>query len=108
VRKDIVRPEQATFAGDDAYRFRHILIREAAYDAFPKASRAELHELFAGWLEERPAQLVEHDEIVGYHLEQAVQYRKELGTDQADIAAAAAASLQRASRAAPPSGGLHC
>jgi len=24
VRKDIVRPDQATFAGDDAFRFRHL------------------------------------------------------------------------------------
>ena len=33
--------------GDDAFRFRHLLIRDAAYDALPKAARAELHERFA-------------------------------------------------------------
>jgi class 3 adenylate cyclase/tetratricopeptide (TPR) repeat protein len=78
VRKDIVRPEQPTFAGEDAYRFRHILIRDAAYDALPKATRAELHERFAAWLDER-GDLVEQEEIVGYHLEQAHRYRAELG-----------------------------
>lgn len=89
VRKDLVRPEQATFAGDDAYRFRHILIRDAAYDALPKASRAELHERFAGWLEEHAAELVERDEILGYHLEQAFHYRTELGpTDERSLALA--------------------
>ncbi len=45
----------------------------------PKASRADLHERFAGWLDARGGDLVEHDEIVGYHLEQAFRYREELG-----------------------------
>jgi len=79
VRKDLVRPEQSILAGDDAYRFRHLLIRDAAYEALPKATRAALHERFAGWLEDHAPQLVELDEILGYHLEQAFRYRAELG-----------------------------
>jgi class 3 adenylate cyclase/tetratricopeptide (TPR) repeat protein len=79
VRKELVRPETAQFVGDDAYRFRHILIRDAAYDALPKATRAELHESFADWLEQHGDELVERDEILGYHLEQAYRYRAELG-----------------------------
>ena len=51
VRKELIRPERAQLAGDDGFRFRHLLIRDAAYDALPKASRADLHERFAGWLE---------------------------------------------------------
>ena len=39
-----------TFAGEDAFRFRHVLIRNAAYDGLPKQVRAELHERFADWL----------------------------------------------------------
>ncbi len=79
VRKELVRPDRATLPGEDAYRFRHQLIRDAAYDAVPKASRAVLHERFASWLGERGNDLVERDEIVGYHLEQAYRYRAELG-----------------------------
>jgi class 3 adenylate cyclase/tetratricopeptide (TPR) repeat protein len=79
VRKDLVRPESAQLAGEDGYRFRHLLIRDAAYEALPKATRAELHERFATWLETRGAELVELEEIVGYHLEQAFRYRGELG-----------------------------
>jgi class 3 adenylate cyclase/tetratricopeptide (TPR) repeat protein len=79
VRKDLVRPERAVLADDDAYRFRHLLIRDTAYEALPKAVRAQLHERFALWLEEHGAALVELDEIVGYHLEQAYRYRGELG-----------------------------
>jgi class 3 adenylate cyclase/tetratricopeptide (TPR) repeat protein len=79
VRKELVRPERAQLRGDDAYRFRHLLIRDAAYEALPKAVRAELHERFADWLEKRGGDLVELDEILGYHLEQAHRYRVELG-----------------------------
>ena len=50
VRKELVRPDQPQFAGEDAFRFRHVLIRDAAYDALPKATRAALHERFADWL----------------------------------------------------------
>jgi class 3 adenylate cyclase/tetratricopeptide (TPR) repeat protein len=82
VRKELVRPDRAQLAGDDAYRFRHLLIRDAAYDALPKATRAELHERFAGWLEKHGVGLIELDEVLGYHLEQASRYRLELG--QAD------------------------
>jgi class 3 adenylate cyclase/tetratricopeptide (TPR) repeat protein len=79
VRKDLVRPEQPLLPDDDAYRFRHLLIRDTAYDALPKATRAELHERFAGWLAVNGTALVELDEILGYHLEQAYRYRQELG-----------------------------
>jgi class 3 adenylate cyclase/tetratricopeptide (TPR) repeat protein len=79
VRKDLVRPEHSQLAGEDGYRFRHLLIRDAAYEALSKATRAELHERFAAWLEARGTELVELDEIVGYHLERAFRYRGELG-----------------------------
>ncbi|HEX9416909.1 MAG TPA: adenylate/guanylate cyclase domain-containing protein [Gaiellaceae bacterium] len=77
VRKELIRPDTPTFPDDDAYRFRHLLIRDAAYDSLPKEIRAELHERFAGWLAAH-ADLVEQDEILGYHLEQAHRYRLEL------------------------------
>jgi class 3 adenylate cyclase/tetratricopeptide (TPR) repeat protein len=81
VRKELVRPDRAQLVGDDAYRFRHLLIRDAAYDALPKATRADLHERFARWIEEYGTELVELDEILGFHLEQACLYRAELGLD---------------------------
>ena len=90
VRKDLVRPDEATFPGDDAFRFRHLLIRDAAYDGLPKSVRARLHETFANWLDERASDLAERDEIIGYHLEQACRYRRELGS--VDVAAQAMAT----------------
>jgi class 3 adenylate cyclase/tetratricopeptide (TPR) repeat protein len=79
VRKEFVRPDRSQFGGDDGFRFRHLLIRDAAYDALPKAARAGLHEQFADWLLPHAAELVESDEIIGYHLEQAHRYRVDLG-----------------------------
>jgi class 3 adenylate cyclase/tetratricopeptide (TPR) repeat protein len=79
VRKELIRPDTAQLAQEDGFRFRHLLIRDAAYDAMPKATRADLHQRLASWLEQRASQLVELDEIVGYHLEQACRYREELG-----------------------------
>jgi class 3 adenylate cyclase/tetratricopeptide (TPR) repeat protein len=79
VRKELVRPDASLFSGDDAYRFRHILLRDAAYEALPKSTRADLHEQFADCLDGRTEKLVEHDEILGHHLEQAYLYRSELG-----------------------------
>jgi hypothetical protein len=67
------------FKDDDAFRFRHLLIRDAAYDGLPKASRARLHEQFADWLEQHGRELSELDEITGWHLEQSLQYQRELG-----------------------------
>ena len=79
-RKELIRPDRPEFAGEDAFRFRHLLIRDAAYQAMPKEQRADLHERFAGWLAEAARErMAEYEEILGYHLEQAYRYREELG-----------------------------
>jgi class 3 adenylate cyclase/tetratricopeptide (TPR) repeat protein len=95
VRRELLRPDRPQFQGEDAFRFRHLLIRDAAYDALPKASRAELHERFAAWVGEH-VELVELDEVVGYHLEQAHRYRVELGTSDDRLAFRAADRLASA------------
>ncbi len=78
VRKEFIRPDASSFAGEDAFQFGHILIRDAAYGALAKETRADLHERFVGWLEGKAARAHEYDEIVGYHLEAAWRYRLEL------------------------------
>jgi len=100
VRRELIRPDRAQLAGDDGYRFRHLLIRDAAYDALPKAVRADLHARFADWLDEHGDSLVELDEIVGYHLEQGARYRAELGQPDPNLAENAAERLASAGRRA--------
>ncbi|MBI2238917.1 MAG: AAA family ATPase [Actinobacteria bacterium] len=80
IRKELVRPDRSTLPGEDAFRFLHLLVRDAAYESMPKELRAELHERFAGWLEGvAGGRVAEQEEILGYHLEQAYRYRAELG-----------------------------
>jgi class 3 adenylate cyclase/tetratricopeptide (TPR) repeat protein len=87
VRKELVRPDKSQFPGDDAFRFRHVLIRDAAYDALPKSTRAQLHERFAEWLDGNGTHLVELEELLGFHLEQAYRCRIDLGLlDDATVA----------------------
>ena len=100
VRRQLIRPERAQLTGDDGYRFRHLLIRDTAYDALPKAVRADLHERFADWLDRHGQELVERDEIVGYHLEQAVRYLVELGRPDVALSGRAAERLAAAGRRA--------
>ena len=96
VRKDLIRSDRPDFTGDDAYRFRHALIRDAAYRSLPKQARAELHERFGSWLERVAAErLREVEEIVGYHLAQASDLLKELGVGDAHAHELGARALRR-------------
>jgi class 3 adenylate cyclase/tetratricopeptide (TPR) repeat protein len=80
VRKELVRPGRSDFVNAEAFEFRHLLIRDAAYEALSKESRADLHARFADWLERTAGdRLAEYAEIVGWHLEQAHRYLSELG-----------------------------
>jgi len=78
-RKELIRPDGSAADGGDRYRFRHLLIRDAAYAALSKRQRAELHERSATWLETTGAPPGETDDLVAYHLEQTCLYRAELG-----------------------------
>ena len=79
VRKELIRPERSERSERETFRFRHQLIRDAAYQRLPKSQRAELHELFANWLDLAAGdRRSEVDELVGHHLEQAFRYRVEL------------------------------
>jgi class 3 adenylate cyclase/tetratricopeptide (TPR) repeat protein len=97
VRRELVRADRAEFPGDDGFRFVHILVREAAYDAVPKQRRAALHEGYALWLEGKAGtRVAEYEELLGYHLEQAARYLAELGQPDDELASHAAERLGRA------------
>jgi class 3 adenylate cyclase len=77
VHRDLVRRQRS--AAGDTWTFRHILLREAAYESLPKAQRSELHERYAA----RVASLTddvgaEGSAFVAHHLEQALRFRAEL------------------------------
>jgi tetratricopeptide (TPR) repeat protein len=100
VRKDLLKVEPAQLPDDEAYRFRHLLIRDVAYEAIPKADRAELHQRFAAWLDERHGGLIELDELVGHHLGQAARYKRELERPDAALDERAGTRVAAAGRRA--------
>ena len=104
VRRDLVTAEGVGPTADEVYKFRHILIRDAAYDALPKAARAELHEAFADWLERAAGdRLMEYEEILAHHLGLAYRYRTELrdgGDRTTEIGERTASHLMGAARRA--------
>jgi tetratricopeptide (TPR) repeat protein len=108
VRKELLRPDRTTLPGEDAFRFRHQLIRDAAYESTPKEARAELHERFANWLADVAGERVEEqEEILGYHLEQACRYREQLGqAAKPELRRRARAHLSAAGRRAAARGDM--
>jgi len=100
VHKQLIRAERSDLAGQDAFRFAHVLIREAAYQGLPKQRRAELHEHLAEWLQARPGA---EDETLGYHLGEAYRCRAELGPVGEHERALAGAGAERLAAAADAS-----
>ena len=92
-RRSFVHPAPTAEPGDDGYRFHHVLLRDAAYATLTRADRAGLHERVADWLDrDGPGD----DALAGYHLEQAVLSRRELGEDSHELAARAGGRLGEA------------
>jgi DNA-binding SARP family transcriptional activator len=101
VAKELVRPTTASDTGDEAYRFVHVLIRDVAYAGMPKESRGRIHELFARWIESTAGdRILEIEEVLGHHLEQAYQLRADVGVPDETLARNAAERLERAGRRA--------
>ncbi len=101
IRRDLVRTEPSDIAGEEALRFTHVLVRDAAYTAMSKSRRSELHLRLARWLEKRSDAASVVGPFVGHHLAQAVMLRDALGPRDAitrDLADEAVGVLQRAAR----------
>lgn len=100
-RKELLEPEGSALPFERAFRFRHVLIQEAAYRSLPKERRAELHERLSGWLERtNAAGGGDQDEIAGYHLEQAYECRAEVSLADESMRALALGAGEKLSAAA--------
>jgi tetratricopeptide (TPR) repeat protein len=99
MRDLLTRESRSTITGEEPYRFKHVLIREVAYAALSKSSRADLHMKFAEWLRERADK--ELLEIRAYHLDQATLLLAELdGRPPKELAETAAHVLELAGKRA--------
>jgi len=78
-RRDFVEPEPSSPSGEERWAFRHVLVRDEAYESIPKRRRAELHERAAELIEQRAAQRgLDADEVVGHHLASAHEARADV------------------------------
>jgi class 3 adenylate cyclase/tetratricopeptide (TPR) repeat protein len=76
LRDFVLNEPRSSIRGEQAYRFKHVLIREVAYASVSKSNRAEHHHVFADWLKERAGD--ELLEIRAYHLDHAAKLTAEL------------------------------
>jgi tetratricopeptide (TPR) repeat protein len=80
IDKDLVRP-----SGADGFVFRHILIREVAYQTLPRATRARLHAAAARWIE---ANAGGHEdtvaELIALHYREAAAFATAASADDAE------------------------
>jgi class 3 adenylate cyclase/tetratricopeptide (TPR) repeat protein len=99
LRDFVLRESRSTIAGEHAYRFKHVLIREVAYAGVAKSQRARHHAAFAEWLRERAGE--ELLEIRAYHLDHAAQLLAELdGAPPDELRREAAQALEIAGKRA--------
>ncbi len=93
--RELLRAGEGAEPGGDPYEFIHLLVRDSAYESLPKATRADLHERFADWLEvSLGSRAEEYQEIVGYHLARSHGYLRELGSHDPRLVALAGRASQ--------------
>ncbi len=102
VERDLLIPEERSI-----YRFGHALIREAAYLSLEKSARARLHERYARWLADTAHDVPEADATIGFHLETACRFQREIDPGEGvELAARAGRRLASAAQAARGRGDL--
>ena len=74
-RKELVRPaRRSSFEGEAEYAFWHVLARDVAYNALPRASRAARHVAAARWIESKaPARVEDLADVLAYHYGTALE-----------------------------------
>jgi class 3 adenylate cyclase len=67
-RRDLIRRDRVSvFEGDQQFSFRHVLIRDAAYELLPRARRRERHAHVGRFLEEASSEVGESTSALARH-----------------------------------------
>jgi class 3 adenylate cyclase len=108
VKELVVTRDPSTLSGAREYGFRHVLIRDVAYESVPKSERAEKHLQVAHWAEERlAAREDELVELLASHYRSALAYREEaLAGNEGELAELRGRVLEYAQRAGRRAAGL--
>jgi class 3 adenylate cyclase/tetratricopeptide (TPR) repeat protein len=97
-RRELLRRERrSAVAGERQYAFRHVLVRDVAYDQLPRAARAKKHQQAAEWLQAlSPDRAEDRAELLAHHWQAALQYAKAAGQDTEMLAVPARLALREA------------
>ncbi len=80
-RREFVRPsERSSMGGEREYGFWHILARDVAYAALPRAARASRHVAAAAWIESKAAGRIDDvADILAHHYSTALHLAQAMG-----------------------------
>ena len=97
-RKEFVRRERrSSVAGETAFVFRHVLVRDVAYGQIPRTGRAERHRRAAEWLESLAGDRAEDiADLVAHHYLSALQFARAAGRGLGDLPERAREALAEA------------
>jgi predicted ATPase/class 3 adenylate cyclase len=97
-RKEFLRRERRSqVAGERQYAFRHVLVRDVAYQQLPRAVRADRHRRVAEWLQGlSPDRAEDRAELLAHHYSAALEYARAAGQDTAGLAERARLALRDA------------
>ena len=89
----------SSLAGQQELIFKHVLIRDVAYESLPRRDRTDAHAAVAAWIEETAGDRAgEMAELLAYHLSTAVELSRDThGEPSADLRGRAFGWLLRAS-----------
>ena len=89
-REFIRRARRGSVSGDAEYAFRHVLVRDVAYNQIPRSARAEKHQSAAAWIgtlgDDRSE---DRAEMLAHHYGAALQLLEAAGKPTEEIAALA-------------------
>jgi class 3 adenylate cyclase/tetratricopeptide (TPR) repeat protein len=78
-RDFVIERDERGPGGGRAWQFKHILIRDVAYESIPKEERSRMHDAVGRWLETSVGERGdEYAEIVAYHADLAYRLAREL------------------------------
>jgi tetratricopeptide (TPR) repeat protein len=93
----LIRDRRSSVAGETQYVFRHVLVRDVAYNQIPRADRVEKHRAAAEWLESLPADRSEdRAEMLAHHYSSALELAQATGKDASALAEPARLALREA------------
>jgi class 3 adenylate cyclase/tetratricopeptide (TPR) repeat protein len=96
-REFLQSARSSSVAGELEYRFRHVLIRDVAYNEIPRRRRGEIHRKTAQWLTSlSPDRTADRAEMLAHHFQCAYELARAAGADTSPLAEPARLALREA------------